>query len=179
MDGTQPQYHDRVVRYFIAASVIWALAGMIIGVILAAQLYWPFLNFNSEYFQFGRLRPLHTSGVIFGFVVNILMGTSLYIAQRTGRCSLYNVSLSWMVFWGWQLILILALITLPLGYTTSKEYAELEWPIDILIALVWIAYIINFFGTLVIRKVSHIYVANWFLGAFMLTVAVLHIGNTG
>lgn len=177
MDGTQPQYHDRVVRYFIAASVIWALAGMIIGVILAAQLYWPFLNFNSEYFQFGRLRPLHTSGVIFGFVVNILMGTSLYIAQRTGRCSLYNVSLSWMVFWGWQLILILALITLPLGYTTSKEYAELEWPIDILIALVWVLYAVLFFGTLGKRNVAHIFVANWFFAAFILVIGMIFVVN--
>ncbi|MGF1742010.1 cytochrome-c oxidase, cbb3-type subunit I [Vibrio profundum] len=177
MDGTQPQYHDHVVRYFIAASVIWALAGMTIGVILAAQLYWPFLNFNSEYFQFGRLRPLHTSGVIFGFVVNILMGTSLYIAQRTGRCSLYNVSLSWMVFWGWQLILVLALITLPLGYTTSKEYAELEWPIDILIALVWVLYAVLFFGTLGKRNVAHIFVANWFFAAFILVIGMIFVVN--
>lgn len=170
-------YDIKVVRYFVVAAVIWAVAGMTIGVILAAQLYWPQLNFDSQYFQFGRLRPLHTSGVIFGFVVNILMGTSLYIVQRTSQVPLFNKSLSWMVFWGWQLILILALITLPLGYTTSKEYAELEWPIDIMIVLVWVLYAVLFFGTIAIRKVSHIFVANWFFGAFIIVIAMIFIIN--
>ncbi|MGS0730191.1 cbb3-type cytochrome c oxidase subunit I, partial [Shewanella sp. 0m-11] len=131
-------YDLKVVRYFIVASVAWSIFGMFIGLVLAAQLYWPALNFDSEYFQFGRLRPVHTQGVIFGFVVNVLMGTSLYIVQRTGQTKLFNRSLSWMVFWGWQLVLLLAVITLPLGYTTTKEYAELEWPIDLLIVLVWV-----------------------------------------
>ena len=176
MDVTR-DYDIKVVRYFVVAAVIWAVAGMTIGVILAAQLYWPQLNFDSQYFQFGRLRPLHTSGVIFGFVVNILMGTSLYIVQRTSQVPLFNKSLSWMVFWGWQLILILALITLPLGYTTSKEYAELEWPIDILIVLVWVLYAVLFFGTIAIRKVSHIFVANWFFGAFIIVIAMIFIIN--
>jgi cytochrome c oxidase cbb3-type subunit I len=176
MDVTR-DYDIIVVRYFVVAAVIWAVAGMTIGVILAAQLYWPQLNFDSQYFQFGRLRPLHTSGVIFGFVVNILMGTSLYIVQRTSQVPLFNKSLSWMVFWGWQLILILALITLPLGYTTSKEYAELEWPIDILIVLVWVLYAVLFFGTIAIRKVSHIFVANWFFGAFIIVIAMIFIIN--
>ena len=151
MEQAYPQYNTNVVRYFVLASLAWAVVGMTIGVILAAQLYWPILNFDSQYFQFGRLRPLHTSGVIYGFVVNILMGTSLYIAQRTGHCQLYNQSLSWMVFWGWQLVLFLALITLPAGYTTSKEYEELEWPIDLLIVLVWVLYAVLFLVSVVVR----------------------------
>lgn len=177
MENTNVQYSITVVKYFVVASVIWAVAGMTIGAILAAQLYWPFLNFDSEYFQFGRLRPLHTSGVIYGFVGNILMGTSLYIVQRSGRCELFNKSLAWMVFWGWQLILLLALITLPLGYTTSKEYAELEWPIDILIALVWVLYAILFLGTIAKRNVPHIFVSNWFFAAFIIVIAMIFIMN--
>lgn len=177
MEQAYPQYNTNVVRYFVLASLAWAVVGMTIGVILAAQLYWPILNFDSQYFQFGRLRPLHTSGVIYGFVVNILMGTSLYIAQRTGRCQLYNQSLSWMVFWGWQLVLFLALITLPAGYTTSKEYAELEWPIDLLIVLVWVLYAVLFFGTLTKRKTEHIFVANWFFAAFIIVIALIFVIN--
>ena len=177
MEQTTTQYNTQVVRYFVLASLVWAIAGMIIGVILAAQLYWPILNFDSQYFQFGRLRPLHTSGVIYGFVVNILMGTSLYIAQRTGRCNLFNQSLSWMVFWGWQLVLLLALVTLPAGYTTSKEDAELEWPIDVLIVLVWVLYAVLFFGTIAKRKVDHIFVANWFFAAFIIVIAMIFVVN--
>lgn len=177
MEQVTTQHSIKVVRYFIIASLIWAIVGMIIGVILAAQLYWPVLNFDSQYFQFGRLRPLHTSGVIYGFVVNILMGTSLYIAQRTGHCGLFNKSLSWMVFWGWQLILLLAVVSLPAGYTSSKEYAELEWPIDLMIVLVWVLYAVLFFGTLAKRKVSHIFVANWFFAAFIIVVAMIFIVN--
>ncbi|MFH4745453.1 cytochrome-c oxidase, cbb3-type subunit I [Vibrio harveyi] len=177
MEQAATQYNTQVVKYFVLASLVWAIAGMIIGVILAAQLYWPVLNFDSQYFQFGRLRPLHTSGVIYGFVVNILMGTSLYIAQHTGRCNLFNQSLSWMVFWGWQLVLFLALVTLPAGYTTSKEYAELEWPIDVLIVLVWVLYAVLFFGTIAKRKVDHIFVANWFFAAFIIVIAMIFIVN--
>ncbi|MCF7353186.1 cytochrome-c oxidase, cbb3-type subunit I [Vibrio sp. CK2-1] len=170
-------YDMKIVKYFIITSLIWALLGMLVGLMLAAQLYWPVLNFNSEYIQFGRLRPLHTSGVIFGFVVNILMGTSLYIVQRTSKTDLFNKSLSWMVYWGWQLVLVLALITLPLGFTSSKEYAELEWPIDILIAVVWVMYAILFFGTIAKRKIKHIFVANWFFGAFIIVIAMIFIIN--
>lgn len=171
------QYNYKVVKYFMVTSVIWGLIAMTIGVILAGQLYWPALNLNSEYFQFGRLRPLHTNGVIFGFVVNILMGTSLYIVQRTCKVPLFNHSLSWFVYYGWQLVLILAVITLPLGFTTSKEYAELEWPIDILIAVIWVLYAILFFGTIAKRTVSHIFVANWFYGAFIIVIAMIFIVN--
>ncbi|UTT86936.1 cytochrome-c oxidase, cbb3-type subunit I [Vibrio pelagius] len=177
MDNVTTQYSVKVVKYFILASFVWAILGMLIGVILAAQLYWPILNFDSQYFQFGRLRPLHTSGVIYGFVVNILMGTSLYIAQRTGHCQLFNKSLAWMVFWGWQLVLLLALISLPAGYTTSKEYAELEWPIDLLIVFVWVLYAVLFFGTIAKRKVGHIFVANWFFAAFIIVIAMIFIIN--
>lgn len=177
MQASTELYDVKVVRYFIIAALVWAVAGMFIGVVLAAQLYWPALNFDSEYIQFGRLRPLHTSGVIYGFVVNILMGTSLYIVQRTGKTKLFNHSLAWMVFWGWQLILVLALITLPLGYTTSKEYAELEWPIDILIVIVWVLYAVLFFGTIAKRTVHHIFVANWFFGAFIIVIALIFILN--
>ncbi|KIF50681.1 cytochrome-c oxidase, cbb3-type subunit I [Vibrio owensii] len=177
MEQAATQYNTKVVKCFVLASLVWAILGMFIGVILAAQLYWPVLNFDSQYFQFGRLRPLHTSGVIYGFVVNILMGTSLYIAQRTGRCNLFNQSLSWMVFWGWQLVLFLALISLPAGYTTSKEYAELEWPIDLLIVLVWVLYAVLFFGTIAKRKVDHIFVANWFFAAFIIVIAMIFIVN--
>ena len=177
MDNVTTQNSVKVVKYFILASFVWAILGMLIGVILAAQLYWPILNFDSQYFQFGRLRPLHTSGVIYGFVVNLLMGTSLYIAQRTGHCQLFNKSLAWMVFWGWQLVLLLALISLPAGYTTSKEYAELEWPIDLLIVFVWVLYAVLFFGTIAKRKVGHIFVANWFFAAFIIVIAMIFIIN--
>ncbi|MGR5177305.1 cytochrome-c oxidase, cbb3-type subunit I [Vibrio mediterranei] len=177
MNTSALHYETKVVKYFVVAAIIWAVAGMVIGVILAAQLYWPVLNMNSEYIQFGRLRPLHTSGVIYGFVVNILMGTSLYIVQRTGQCALFSKSLSWMVFWGWQVILLLALLSLPMGYTTSKEYAELEWPIDLLIVLVWVLYAVLFFGTIAKRKVQHIFVANWFFAAFIIVIAMIFIVN--
>ncbi|WP_299594378.1 cytochrome-c oxidase, cbb3-type subunit I [uncultured Microbulbifer sp.] len=173
----EADYNIRVVKYFIVTALAWALVGMLVGLMLAAQLYWPALNFDSEYFQFGRLRPLHTSGVIFGFTVNILMGTSLYIVQRTGRTPLFNNTLAWMVYWGWQLVLMLAVITLPLGFTTSKEYAELEWPIDILIAVVWVMYAVLFFGTVGKRTVKHIFVSNWFFGAFIIVIAMIFIVN--
>ncbi|PSU94597.1 cytochrome-c oxidase, cbb3-type subunit I [Photobacterium leiognathi subsp. mandapamensis] len=171
------RYNYKIVQYFMVASVIWALIGMLIGVILAAQLYWPAFNLDSEYFQFGRLRPLHTNGVIFGFVVNLLMGTSFYIVQRTCKQRLYNMSIAWLVFWLWQFILILAVITLPMGFTTSKEYAELEWPIDILIAITWVMYAIVFFMTIAKRSVHHIFVANWFYGAFIIVIAMIFIAN--
>ncbi len=170
-------YDNKVIKYFMVASVFWGLASMLVGLILAGQLYWPELNFDSPYFHFGRLRPVHTNGIIYGFVVNFLMGTSLYIVQRTGKVPLFNKSLSWLVFWGWELILVLALITLPLGFTTAKEYAELEWPIDILIAIIWVMYTILFFATLAKRKEKHIFVSNWFFAAFMLVIAFIFVVN--
>jgi cytochrome c oxidase cbb3-type subunit 1 len=149
---------------------------MLVGVIIAAQLAWPELNVGI--LHFGRLRPLHTNAVIFAFGGCGLMATSLYIVQRTCNVRLLSDKLAAFVFWGWQAVIVAAVITLPLGLTQGKEYAELEWPIDVLITLVWVAYAVLFFGTLAIRKVKHIYVANWFFGAFILAVALLHVVNS-
>jgi cytochrome c oxidase cbb3-type subunit 1 len=174
----ETQYNYKVVRQFAVMTVIWGIVGMLVGVVIAAQLAWPALNFDIPWLTYGRLRPLHTNAVIFAFGGSALFATSYYAVQRTCHARLFGGPLVGFTFWGWQLVILLAAITLPLGYTTSKEYAELEWPIDILIALVWVAYAIVFFGTIAIRKVKHIYVANWFFGAFILTVAVLHIVNS-
>src|SRR5687767_3613113 len=173
-----PTYNYRVVRQFAIMTVVWGVVGMTVGVFIAAQLLWPELNFNVPWLSYGRLRPLHTNAVIFAFGGCALFATSYYVVQRTSHARLFSDGLAAFTFWGWQAVIVLAAITLPLGMTTSKEYAELEWPIDILIALVWIAYAIVFFGTLYKRKVAHIYVANWFFGAFILTVALLHIVNS-
>ncbi|MGC3963711.1 MAG: cytochrome-c oxidase, cbb3-type subunit I [Rhodocyclaceae bacterium] len=174
---TQATYDDQVVRQFAVMTVVWGIVGMLVGVVIAAQLVWPQLNF-AEWFHFGRLRPLHTNAVIFAFGGCALMGTSFYVVQRTCHTGLFAPALASFVFWGWQVVIVAAAITLPLGFTSGKEYAELEWPIDILIAVVWVAYAVVFFGTLVKRKVPYIYVANWFYGAFILAVAILHIVNS-
>ncbi|MCU0766124.1 MAG: cytochrome-c oxidase, cbb3-type subunit I [Gammaproteobacteria bacterium] len=173
-------YNYKVVRQFAIMTVVWGIVGMLVGVIVAAQLAFPdfFLWDGISFLSYGRLRPLHTNAVIFAFGGSALFATSYYVVQRTCQTRLFAGPLAAFTFWGWQLIIVLAAITLPLGITTSKEYAELEWPIDLLIAVVWVAYAIVFFGTLATRKVSHIYVANWFYGAFILTVALLHIGNS-
>jgi cytochrome c oxidase cbb3-type subunit 1 len=181
MSQTSPthiQYDYDIVRKFAVMAVIWGIVGMTVGVLIAAQLIWPELNFDTPWLTYSRLRPLHTNAVIFAFGGCALFATSYYVVQRTCQVQLFSKKLSEFTFWGWQLVILSAAITLPLGISTAKEYAELEWPIDILIAVVWVAYLINFFGTLIIRKVSHIYVANWFFGGFILTVAVLHIGNS-
>jgi len=159
-------------------TVIWGIVGMAVGVFIAAQLLFPELNFDTPWLTYSRIRPLHTHAVIFAFGGCALMCTSLYVVQRTCQTPLISNFLVGFVFWGWQLVIVLAAITLPLGLTSSKEYAELEWPIDILIALVWVAYAVVYFGTIMKRKSPHIYVANWFYGAFILTVAVLHIVNS-
>ena len=170
-------YNYKVVRQFAIMTVIWGIVGMGLGVLIASQLVWPDLNLGLPWTSFGRLRPLHTNAVIFAFGGCALMATSLYVVQRTSQARLISDSLASIVFWGWQAVIVLAAITLPLGMTSSKEYAELEWPIDILITLVWVCYAIVFFGTVVKRKVAHIYVGNWFFGGFILTVALLHIVN--
>jgi cytochrome c oxidase cbb3-type subunit 1 len=170
-------YNYKVVRQFAVMAVVWAIVGMLVGVIIASQLAWPWLNFDIPYLTFSRLRPLHTNAVIFAFGGSALFATSYYVVQRTCHARLISDGLAAFTFWGWQLIIVLAAITLPLGITSSKEYAELEWPIDLLITVVWVAYAIVFFGTIVKRKTSHIYVANWFYGAFILTIAMLHIFN--
>ncbi|BFM21182.1 cytochrome-c oxidase, cbb3-type subunit I [Gilvimarinus japonicus] len=179
MAGDHPTYDYKIVRQFSIMTIVWGIFGMGVGVLIAAQLCWPELNNLFQPFtHFGRLRPLHTNAVIFAFGGCALMGTSYYVVQRTCQTKLWGGWLVPFTFWGWQLVIVLAAITLPQGLTTTKEYAELEWPIDILIALVWISYAIVFFGTIVKRKTSHIYVANWFYGGFILTIAILHIVNS-
>lgn len=177
-NSSEQNYNDGVVRQFSIMAVIWGVVGMLVGVIIAAQLVWPELNLGLPWTSFGRLRPLHTNAVIFAFGGSALFATSYYVVQRTCHVSLFCGKLASFTFWGWQLVILAAAVSLPLGYTQGKEYAELEWPIDLLIALVWVAYAIVFFGTIATRKVKHIYVANWFFGAFILTVALLHIVNS-
>jgi cytochrome c oxidase cbb3-type subunit 1 len=174
----QQTYNYTVVRQFAIMTIVWGIVGMAVGVLIAAQLAWPALNFDIAWLTFGRLRPLHTNAVIFAFGGSALFATSYYVVQRTCHVRLFSDKLAAFTFWGWQLIIVSAAITLPLGITTSKEYAELEWPIDILITLVWVSYAVVFFGTLIKRKIPHIYVANWFYGAFIITVAVLHVFNS-
>jgi cytochrome c oxidase cbb3-type subunit 1 len=171
-------YNYKVVRQFAIMTVVWGVVGMLVGVVIAAQLLWPALNFDVPWLSYGRLRPLHTNAVIFAFGGSALFATSYYVVQRTSHARLFGDGLAAFTFWGWQAVIVLAAITLPLGLTSGKEYAELEWPVDLLIAAVWVAYAVVFFGTLWKRKVQHIYVANWFFGAFILTVAVLHIVNS-
>ncbi|MCM2308214.1 MAG: cytochrome-c oxidase, cbb3-type subunit I [Sulfuritalea sp.] len=174
---SQATYNYKVVRQFAVMTVIWGIVGMLVGVIIAAQLVWPELNVH-EWLSYGRLRPLHTNAVIFAFGGCALFATSYFAVQRTSHAPLFAPGLAAFTFWGWQLIIVLAAISLPLGMTSGKEYAELEWPIDILITLVWVSYAVVFFGTIVKRTISHIYVANWFFGGFILTVAVLHLVNS-
>ena len=158
-------------------TVVWGIVGMLVGVLIAAQLMWPALNFDLPFLTYSRLRPLHTNAVIFAFGGSALFATSYYVVQRTCHVRLAFTRLAAFTFWGWQAVILLAAVTLPLGITQSKEYAELEWPIDLLIAVVWVAYAIVFFTTIGKRRIKHIYVANWFYGAFIITVAVLHIFN--
>jgi len=170
-------YNDKVVRQFAVMTVVWGVVGMLVGVIIAAQLAWPQLNLGIPFTTYSRLRPLHTNAVIFAFGGCALFATSYYVVQRTCQVRLFSDKLAAFTFWGWQLVIVLAAVTLPLGMTRGKEYAELEWPITILIAIIWVVYAIVFFGTVGTRKVKHIYVANWFYGAFIIAVALLHIVN--
>ena len=176
----QSTYNYKVVRQFAVMTVVWGIVGMLVGVLIAAQLAWPVLNMSDigPWFHFARLRPLHTNAFIFAFGGCGLFATSYYVVQRTCNVRLISDKLAAFTFWGWQLVIVAAAITLPLGITTGKEYAELEWPIDILITLVWVTYAIVFFGTIAIRKVKHIYVANWFYAAFILAIALLHVVNS-
>ncbi len=171
-------YNYKVVQQFAIMTVIWGIVGMLVGVIIAAQLAFPDLTHGIPWLSYGRLRPLHTNAVIFAFGGSALIGTSYYVVQRTCQTRLFSDKLAAFTFWGWTAIIVLAAITLPLGITTSKEYAELEWPIDLLITIVWVSYAIVFFGTIAKRRVKHIYVANWFYGAFILTIALLHVVNS-
>ncbi len=173
-----PVYNYKVVQQFTIMTIVWGIVGMLVGVVIAAQLVWPDLNFGQSWLSFGRLRPLHTNAVIFAFGGCALFATSFYVVQRTCQARLISDTLASVVFWGWQLVILLAAITLPLGLTSGKAYAELDWPIDILITGIWVLYAIVFYGTIMKRRTAHIYVANWFFAAFIITVAVLHIINS-
>jgi cytochrome c oxidase cbb3-type subunit 1 len=170
-------YDDRAVRLFSIAAVVWGVVGMLVGVFIAAELAFPDISFGLPWLSYGRLRPLHTNAVIFAFGGCALMATSYYVVQRTCQVPLFSRTLSLLHFWGYQAVIVLAAVTLPLGITRGKEYAELEWPIALLLTVVWVIYAIVFFGTIGIRKVRHIYVANWFYGAFIIAVALLHVVN--
>ncbi|MBT8390685.1 MAG: cytochrome-c oxidase, cbb3-type subunit I [Ignavibacteria bacterium] len=171
-------YDNEIVRKFAFATSLWGLVGMLVGLLLAVQLFAPAFNFNISFLTFGRIRPLHTNAVIFAFVGNAIFMGVYYSLQRLCKARMFSDLLSNIHFWGWQLIIVSAAITLPLGITTSKEYAELEWPIDIAIALVWVAFGINMFATIIKRREKHMYVAIWFYIATWITVTVLHIVNS-
>ena len=179
MDAVAEQKYDLgVVRWFTVMAGVYLLVGALVGVYIASELAWPVLNFDLPYITFGRLRPLHTNAVIFAFGGCILMATAFYSVQRTCGVRLWSNKLAWFTFIGWNLIIVAAVITLPLGITQSKEYAELEWPIDIAIAVVWLSYTINFIMTIAKRKSSHIYVSNWFFLGMMVMITYLHVVNS-
>jgi cytochrome c oxidase cbb3-type subunit 1 len=169
-------YMDEVVKYGVIATTFWGVVGFLVGVVIALQMAWPVFNIEP-YLNFGRIRPLHTSAVIFAFGGNALLATSFYVVQRTTRARLWGGNLPWFVFWGYQLFIVLAATGYVLGITQGREYAEPEWYVDIWITVVWVAYLAVFVGTLVKRKEPHIYVANWFYLAFIITIAMLHLVN--
>src|SRR3954449_13258018 len=170
----ETSYNYKVVRQFSIMTIVWGVVGMLVGVLIAAELIWPDLAFGIPWLSYGRLRPLHTNAVIFAFGGCALFATSYYVVQRTSHTRLFCDRLAGFTFWGWQAVIVLAAVTLPLGYTQGKEYAELEWPIDIAIAIVWVVFAINFFWTLARRREKHLYVAVWFYISTIITVAVLH-----
>jgi cytochrome c oxidase cbb3-type subunit 1 len=172
------KYNFDVVRWFTVMAVVYLVVGTLVGVYIASELAWPVLNLDIAEFTFGRLRPLHTNAVIFAFGGCVLMATAFYSVQRTCGVRLWSDKLAWFTFWGWNLIIVSAVITLPLGLTSGKEYAELEWPLDIAIALVWVAYTLNFVMTIATRKTSHIYVSNWFFLGMMVMITYLHVVNS-
>ncbi len=172
------KYNDAIVRKFCIMAVVWGIVGMLVGVLAASQLAFPVMNFDMPSLSFGRIRPLHTNAVIFAFGGCVLFAAIYYSVQRTCRVRLFSDTIASITFWGWQLIIVLAALTLPLGITTGKEYAELEWPIDILIAVVWILLGVNFFATIWKRREKHIYVGNWFFMALIIAITVLHVFNS-
>jgi len=176
--GTRVEYDMDIVKMFFTATVVWALVGMLVGVIIALQLAWWPANLGLPWTTFGRLRPLHTNAVVFAFAGNVCFTGIYHSMQRLLKTRMFNDTLSRIHFWGWQSIIVSAAITLPLGLTQSKEYAELIWPIDVAITLVWVVFAINFFGTIARRNVEHLYVSIWFYMSFVLTIAVLHIVNS-
>jgi cytochrome c oxidase cbb3-type subunit 1 len=172
-----PVYADGVVTKFAVMAVVYAIIGMLVGVYIAAELVWPGLSFDTPWLSFGRLRPLHTNAVIFAFGGCVLFGTMFYTVQRTSRVRLWGEKIAEFVFWGWNAVILAAVVTLPLGISQAKEYAELEWPIDIGIAVVWVAATVVLVGTLIKRREKHIYVSNWFYLALMIGTAMLHVVN--
>jgi cytochrome c oxidase cbb3-type subunit 1 len=172
-----PAYNYKVVRQFTLMTIVWGVLGMCTGVLIAAQLVWPALNFDTPWLSFGRLRPLHTSLVIFGFAGSAQFAASYYAVQRTCQTRLFSDTLTAFTFWGWQATILIMLVTLPMGLTTTKEYAEIEFTGAVWMAIVWVVYAIVFFTTLTRRKTHHIYVGNWFFGAFILVIAMLHVVN--
>jgi cytochrome c oxidase cbb3-type subunit I len=177
--GDQTKYHDSIIRYGVVASMFWGIVGLLVGVVIAAQLAFPQALYFPEwgFTNFGRLRPLHTSAVIFAFGGNVLLCTSFYVVQRTCRARLVGGYWAWLVFWGYQAFIVLAATGYLMGVTQGKEYAEPEWYVDLWLTIVWVAYLAVFLGTILKREEPHIYVANWFYLAFIITVAILHLGN--
>ncbi|MDH4298340.1 MAG: cytochrome-c oxidase, cbb3-type subunit I, partial [Cyclobacteriaceae bacterium] len=178
MEVEKFSYDNKIVKAFMIASVVFGLVGMLVGLTAALQLVYPLFNFDFQYTTFGRIRPLHTNAIIFAFVGNAMFAGVYYSMQRLLKTRMFNDNLSWLHFWGWQLIILAAAITLPLGITTSKEYAELEWPIDIAITIIWVVFGWNMIGTIIKRRERHMYVAIWFYIATFVTVAVLHLVNS-
>ncbi len=174
----QNMYHDKVVIRLIQFSIIWAVLAMMVGVYISAELIWPKIDFGQFWLSFGRLRPLHTNGIIFGFGVSALMATAFYSVQRTSHIPLFAPKLAWFCCYAWQLTVLIGGLSLLAGWTTSKEYAELEWPLDIAIAVVWLCFGIVFFGTIATRRIRPIYISNWFYGALIIVIAMLHIVNS-
>uniref|UniRef100_UPI00396CB66E cbb3-type cytochrome c oxidase subunit I n=1 Tax=Paracoccus sp. TaxID=267 RepID=UPI00396CB66E len=174
------EYMDGVIRAGVVATVLWGIVGFLVGVVIAFQLAFPSLNFSDltqGYLNFGKLRPLHTSAVIFAFGGNALIATSFYVVQRTSAARLWGGNTAWFVFWGYNLFIVLAATGYILGATQSKEYAEPEWYVDWWLTVVWLAYLAVFLGTIIKRKEPHIYVANWFYLGFIVTIAMLHVVN--
>lgn len=170
-------YHETVIKYCAVATVFWGVVGFMVGLVIALQLAWPALNFDLPWIQFGRLRPVHTSAVIFAFGGNALLASSFYVVQRTCRVELWSVGLAWFVFWGYQAFIVMAALGYVFGITQGKEYAEPEWYVDLWLTVVWLGYLVLYVMTLATRRESHIYVANWFYLAFILTIALLHVVN--
>lgn len=175
---TASDYNYGIVKWFVVAATVYLVLGTGIGVYIASELAWPILNLDNPYISFGRLRPVHTNIVVYGFGGSVLMATAYYVVQRTCSVRLWHNNLAWFTFWGWNLYVLGAIVTLPLGFSSGKEYAELEWPFDILLTAVWLSYGFNFMMTLHHRRVSHIYVANWFFLAMMIMFTYLHVVNS-
>ena len=176
--ATAPHYYNyEIVRRFTLTTLFWGILGMAMGVFIAAQLVWPELNFGIPWLSFGRIRPVHTNLVIFAFGGGALFATSFYVLQRTCRVRIISDGLANFLFWGWQAAVLAMIVSYPLGITSSKEYAEMEWPIALWVTLLWLIYAYLFFGTIARRQVRHIYVGNWFYGAFIIVTGMVHVVN--